>query len=641
MIKKRIFYKFKNLEIILFIVLLIECIISLDNINQKILYMNSDKDIKIEKTVGGLYEEYNKNRVQKVHSDYNNLTSIKIKVGTYTRENNDIIKFVLYDKNNKNLREKLIDTSKLKDNDDYEIKFKNLKDSKDKDYYFKLISLKGTATNTITVYSQNDSNDIFFQLGYANLKMKLILWGLCLIFPIIYLLSYFFLKKSMDIKKEKKFLYVVFIYGIMGIFLFLPLQAPDELVHFLRAYSISKGQFVPKRVDSKDVGELPVSLEEFIKDSGFYEVASHPDNKVNLLNFRKINKIKVNKEKTQNFKLEGAAIINPISYIPQSIGIKIGESLNLPLYFVYYLGRIFNFFTWILLVYSAIKISPPKLKNMFFIFSLLPISIQQAMSYSTDALINGFSFLFVAAVFRLYLDNEEKVNIKYRILLFLGVFFPTSIKVVYFLFIIFILLLSKKFSSRKDCLITFFFIFSLTLAFNIFWSKLSPSNPARNISLQIEYLKENPIEYLKTLYITSKILSQYYVESYIGTLGWLDTRIPYLLMCSYIILIMINIYSNNIISRNDLKAKFTISIYLILSYIGILTALYIGWSEVGLEYVDGVQGRYFVPVIPLLYILLSKRRIFVKKDILDFNTEIFMSFGLAMMMFVFLSRYYI
>ena len=112
-------------------------------------------------------------------------------------------------------------------------------------------------------------------------------------------------------------------------------------------------------------------------------------------------------------------------------------------------------------------------------------------------------------------------------------------------------------------------------------------------------------------------------------------------MCSYIILIMINIYSNNIISRNDLKAKFTISIYLILSYIGILTALYIGWSEVGLEYVDGVQGRYFVPVIPLLYILLSKRRIFVKKDILDFNTEIFMSFGLAMMMFVFLSRYYV
>ena len=640
MINKKIFYKLKDLKTILFIILLIECIISLDKINQKILYI-VDRDIKFDKTIGGLYEEYNKNRIQKIHSDYNNLTSIKIKVGTYTRKNNDTVKFELYDKNNKKLSEKLIDTSKLKDNDDYEIKFKNLKNSKDKDYYFKLISLRGTATNTITVYTQNNSNDIFFQLGYANLKTRLIFWGLSLILPTIYLLSYFFLKKNINIKKEKKFLYIIFIYGIIGIFLFLPLQAPDELVHFLRAYSISKGQFVPKRVDSKDVGELPVSLEEFIKDSGFYEVTSHPDNKVNLLNFRKINKIKVNKEKTQNFKLEGAAIINPISYIPQSIGIKIGESLNLPLYFVYYLGRIFNFFTWILLVYSAIKISPPKLKNMFFILSLIPINIQQAMSYSTDALINGFSFLFIAVVFRLYLDDKEKINIKYLVLLFLGVFFPTSIKVVYFIFIIFILLLFRKFDKKRNCLITFLFIFFLTLVFNIFWSKLSPNNPARNISLQIEYLKGNPIEYLKTLYLTSKTLTQFYVESYIGVLGWLDTRISFLLMYSYIILIIINIYSNNILPRNDFKAKFTISIYLILSYIGILTALYIGWSEVGLEYVDGVQGRYFVPVIPLLYILLSKRRIFVKKDILDFNTEIFMSFGLAMMMFVFLSRYYI
>lgn len=636
MINKKIFYKLKDLKTILFIILLIECIISLDKINQKILYIG-DRDIKFDKTIGGLYEEYNKNRIQKIHSDYNNLTSIKIKVGTYTRENNDTVKFELYDKNNKKLSEKLIDTSKLKDNDDYEIKFKNLKNSKDKDYYFKLISLRGTATNTITVYTQNNSNDIFFQLGYANLKTRLIFWGLSLILPTIYLLSYFFLKKKINIRKEKKFLYIIFIYGIIGIFLFLPLQAPDELVHFLRAYSISKGQFV----NSKYVAKLPSSLEEFVNDSDFYEVASHSENKVNLLDLKKINKIKVNKEKTKNFELQGAAIINPISYIPQAVGIKIGESLNLPLYFVYYLGRIFNFFTWILLVYSAIKISPPKLKNMFFILSLIPINIQQAMSYSTDALINGFSFLFIAVVFRLYLDDKEKINIKYLVLLFLGVFFPTSIKVVYFIFIIFILLLFRKFDKKRNCLITFLFIFFLTLAFNIFWSKLSPNNPVRDMSLQIKYLKGNPIEYLKTLYLTSKTLTQFYVESYIGVLGWLDARISFLLMYSYIILIIINIYSNNILPRNDLEAKFTISIYLILSYIGILTALYIGWSEVGLEYVDGVQGRYFVPVIPLLYILLSKRRIFVKKDILDFNTEIFMSFGLAMMMFVFLSRYYV
>lgn len=629
----------KKGHIILFVILIIETILIIEKISNKVIYI---KDIKPEygQVIGELNKNNNKERKQKIYSPYNNLRSIKIIVGTYQRENNDIVRFELYEENGNKLRDKTIYTKELLDNNPYEIKFGTLKNSKGKNYYFKLVSSNEESKNTITVYS-NKNGEILYSLGYKNLKLNLLLYILCFVMIFINILVYFLLKKEKIQKKEHKFLCIILSYGILWMFIFPPLQAPDEDVHFFRAYSISKGQLIPKKVDSKDVAKLPSSLEEFVKDSDLHEVAFYSENKINLLDLKKIIKIKINKEKTRNFELKGGAIINPISYIPQSIGIKIGESLNLPLYVVYYLGRFFNFFTWILLVYSSIKISPPKLKNMFFIFSLLPINVQQAISYSTDALINGFSFLFISVIFRLYLDSKEKINIKYLIFLFLGVFFPTSIKVVYFLLAIFILLLFKKFDKKRNCLITFFFIFALTLTFNIFWSKLSPENPSRDISLQIEYLKENPIKYLETLYLTSKMSIQFYIESYIGILGWLDTRIPFLLMYSYIILIIMNIYSDNILSKDDLKAKFIISAYLVLSYIGILTALYIGWSKVGLEYVDGVQGRYFVPVIPLLYILLSKRRIFVKKSILDFNTEIFMSFGLAMMMFVFLSRYYV
>ena len=629
----------KKSQIILLIILVIETFLIIGEINNKVSYT---KDIIPEQNqiIGELNKNNNRERKQKIYSPYNNLKSIKIIVGTYQRENIDNVKFELYEENGNKLREKIINTKELLDNKPYEIRFGTLKNSKGKNYYFKLVSSNEEKMHTITVYSDKNG-EILYSLGYKKFKSNLLLCIFCSAIIFINIFVYFLLKNEKIQKKEHKFLCIILSYGVLWMFVFPPLQVPDENVHFLRAYSIAKGQFIPKKVGSGNFAELPVSLEEFEKDSDLQEVASHSENKVNFLDLKKIYKIKINKEKTKSFELGGAAVINPISYIPQSIGIKVGESLNIPLYLLYYLGRIFNFFSWILLVYSAIKISPPKLKNMFFIFSLLPVSLQQAISYSTDALINGFSFLFIAVVFKLYLDDKEKINIKYLILLFLGVFFPTSIKVVYFLFVIFILLLFKKFDKKRNCLITFFVIFFLTLAFNIFWSKLSPENPSGDISLQLDYLKHNPIKYLKTLYITSKISTQFYIESYIGILGWLDTRIPYLLMYSYIILVIVNIYSDNILSKNDLKAKFMIFIYLILSYIGILTALYIVWSEVGQEYVMGVQGRYFVPVVPLLYILLSKRRIFVKKQILDSNTEIFMNFGLSMMILVFLSRYYI
>ena len=41
----------------------------------------------------------------------------------------------------------------------------------------------------------------------------------------------------------------------------------------------------------------------------------------------------------------------------------------------------------------------------------------------------------------------------------------------------------------------------------------------------------------------------------------------------------------------------------------IFTSLYIQWSDNELPYIDGVQGRYFLPILPLILFLVAGLKI--------------------------------
>ena len=41
----------------------------------------------------------------------------------------------------------------------------------------------------------------------------------------------------------------------------------------------------------------------------------------------------------------------------------------------------------------------------------------------------------------------------------------------------------------------------------------------------------------------------------------------------------------------------------------------LSWTPVGSEYIMGVQGRYFLPMLPLFLVILRNNRIVVRKNI--------------------------
>jgi hypothetical protein len=120
-----------------------------------------------------------------------------------------------------------------------------------------------------------------------------------------------------------------------------------------------------------------------------------------------------------------------------------------------------------------------------------------------------------------------------------------------------------------------------------------------SVSLQLEHLVAHPLA-LPTVMASSFVSDGRRVwASMIGILGWGETPMPnwyFGAATAALALAMIAPGNRGPVLRPALLA--------ILSFAGLLTAtcftLYLSWTPVGAPKIDGLQGRYILPVLPLL-----------------------------------------
>jgi Predicted membrane protein len=73
---------------------------------------------------------------------------------------------------------------------------------------------------------------------------------------------------------------------------------------------------------------------------------------------------------------------------------------------------------------------------------------------------------------------------------------------------------------------------------------------------------------------------------------------------------------SKLINRTLTRLAVIQTLVFIVSLIAVAGALYIAWTPVGRNWVDGIQGRYFLPLIPLLIpiFMVIKRKVKITTD---------------------------
>lgn len=248
---------------------------------------------------------------------------------------------------------------------------------------------------------------------------------------------------KLKVLPEYAFLGVSMVFGFLMVMVTPPFQVPDEPQHLYRSYQIAELNIF-KYHDS-----IPQSLVQLASISNRMKFMAHE--KTSKKEILALANIKLNPEKLTT--TESPNYIMP--YLPQAFGIFIGKLLHLEPLWLFYLGRVFNLLVSVILIFIAIK-TTPVLKWLFFLLSIMPMTIYEMSSLSYDALTISLSFLLIATILNYALNDAKVIRVRDILILFLISIILASAKPPYYIIAFsFLIIPVKKFGSWKKFLLVF------------------------------------------------------------------------------------------------------------------------------------------------------------------------------------------
>ena len=424
------------------------------------------------------------------------------------------------------------------------------------------------------------------------------------------------MNKFRDIKPQTAFLIIGLIYGL-GFLLATPaFQVPDEYEHFYRSLYVSEGHVIPEKLGNTSGVYVPESV-QFTSDTvndEWYNFLQDRDNKTNLTSLLHL---PFNSKNMVFEDISRIAVItySPVPYLISAFAIDIGKLFNLAPLVLMYIGRLANLLAWVFLTYLAIKITPIH-KWVFLMLSLIPMTLFEAASLSADSFLLGLSFLIIAIFFK-YAFDENKKKIGFKDIYILGVLLLLLglAKSNYILLLLLIFLIpSYKFGSRRNRFLVTGSLFLVVGAVVGVWTLLvnglyAPIVPQVSISDQIMYILGDPLRFPYILINTFISRGLSYQFLFVGNF-WLDIPLPTWWLGFYLVTIIpVALLDKNRINLIR-KQKLISALTFFLNFLAACALVYITWTPVGQNVIDGIQGRYFIPIFPLLFLLLYKVRNF-------------------------------
>jgi len=431
------------------------------------------------------------------------------------------------------------------------------------------------------------------------------------------------LRKLYKIKPEIFFIFTAIFFEILFNIVTPPLQAPDELNHFYRAYQIADGHFLPERTKDRLGGQMPVCFNEFLLPYTFAATnLKYTFDKKDILNSFNI---KFDGKITEFKDFPSTTTYSPISYLPQICAIFIIKKFNCSVATLYYGGRMFSFIFWLLIMYSVIKLLP-LYKWLFTAIILLPMNLYVANAFSADGVNNCLTFLFIALVLK-QIFSKKILSKKDLLFILLVLVLLALAKFVYVSFILLLFLIPDyKFKNKFYRFGSIGLIFISTLVVVSFWSGIYLKNYIRiteynpefiyNVGLspcgdyyaQKAYILNHGFYFFKVIYHSIVNHPQTFLKGYIGAFGQADVALPnWLYILAYIFILFIAVTEFNKIILT-IWQKIFVFFAAFAAFILILLSIHLMWDCVGEGVVDLVQGRYLIPIFPLLFILFSNRK---------------------------------
>jgi uncharacterized membrane protein len=392
----------------------------------------------------------------------------------------------------------------------------------------------------------------------------------------------------------------------------------DEEIHFNRAYSLSEAMI------GHDQALAYPAIHLLMVNS--YQ--NWPDDRAGSKeeHFQEIHYLNANgvywerEDSEDNYHELNIPGMATIGYIPQALMLLFAKLFRLPFALVYLAGRLGNLFLYSIVMYFAIKKMPIG-KRILTAISLLPTLMFLTGVYAYDIMVYAFIALSIAYILHELLHEEQKITYKNYIIICASMVIGCASKAVYIPLILLMLFLPKaKFKDKKQMYIMKGIIAGVFLAMMATFVLPSAGGEMAgderggeltSVSGQLRMIFRYPFAYAAILLKSIKDTLGAYVfgtES-LGYMGhMLMVRFQYFIPI-FLGVIMVTDTAKDKAMKLKIQYK-AVSAVLILGVMSLIwTALYLSFTSVGATVIQGVQGRYYLPLLPLIYLILNTDKI--------------------------------
>ncbi len=403
------------------------------------------------------------------------------------------------------------------------------------------------------------------------------------------------------------FVIVGLLVGLAALVIIPPIQVADESFHLFRSFQVSEGKWIAIRNQRTLGGMIPRGLRE-VSDQWHRGLRNSQTGYYDFRGNWRLRNHPLQNETPEFVNFPSPALYSPVLYLPQALGMRVARLFSMGPWYYLYFGRLGNLLFSLILGFIAIRLLPQS-GWLFFLVLMTPTSLFQRSSLSCDALINSVGLLMIAIALNMAVKLDRTIKIWELIICCILSFVIAQSKSTYlFLPFIFFIVSPTNFRTRRGYRYALGSVALSSVVGFVLWNLIVrsiqvPLTEKGNSLGQIAFCLANPWLALKT--IGTELYGGWggYLRDVVGEhLGWRNVVLPRFFVAWYVnAMIFCSLFALTLANYTFRKRVYTLALGCF-SYLFIGLAVYLVNMHVGAPRLEGIQGRYLTPILPLFFL---------------------------------------
>ena len=417
----------------------------------------------------------------------------------------------------------------------------------------------------------------------------------------------------------------------------------DEQIHLLNVYKVGIGK---SQIASNGAIDNVVANAHWLNWHHMSSYEEHLEEIHSMINLGTV--------KSATIEKGNWSVVNA-GYIFQTIFLKLGMMFNLPFYISWLMGKMANLFLYAIGMSIAMRLLPSG-RRLFVVIALAPISLFACTTYTYDVTVTVFISIGISVLLKMLLTDAQ-FSLKWQLTYIVCMMMGCLPKAVYAPLVLLAWIVPKeKYKSKKECyifrvgvivaLLLLMTSFVLPTLFPSGGGEVAGDSRGGNTSVtgQMGYVLGQPLVYAFILIRSVwRTLVDYLIgASVFGGLGYAGEVTQPILFAILVwgVALTDNYREKNVKKLNN-KHRIAMLFFIACTVVLIWTALYLSFTEVGYTAIVGVQARYYLPFIFMIYLCLQNDKIECKMKVENYQTAVMMAAGGFALWQVFLNFIYV